>query len=189
MSEQSNLIARNIARFRSERGLSLSALARQTGLSKQTLSTIEQGRGNPTMETLMLISEGLGTSLRRLLTEWGTSVLVERADSGTWRSTELGRQRVLDEVYGSGYVRTWMLRLSRTASTPQGPRATDSPGTLLHLYVVTGQVRTGPIADPVELDVGDFVRFPADTPYYLEPMSREAVVHVVSTVPQIRQLA
>lgn len=188
MSEQNNLISRNIRRFRNERGLSLGELSRRAGLAKQTLSTIEQGRGNPTIETLALIGEALEVSLRRLLTEWGTSVLVERADGEGWRATELGRQRVVDEVYGSGYVRTWMLRLERTASTLPGPKRTEAPGTLLHLYVVEGEVRTGPVADPVMLGVGDFARFPADAPYLLEPLSSSATVHVVSTIPQIRQL-
>lgn len=188
MSEIAYLIARNVRRYRIERDMSLSELARRAGLAKQTLVSLETGKSNPTIDTLSLVAAGLGVSLRRLMTEWGTSLLVERSGEEGWRASELGRQRVLDDVYGSGYVRTWMLSMERSGATPAGPRRTENPGTLLHLYVVEGRVRTGPLSEPVELDVGDFARFPADAPYLMAPLSDRALLHIVSTIPQLRQI-
>ena len=49
------LVARNVRRYRQERAVSIGELARRSGLSKQTLSKIEQGVGNPTVETLALL--------------------------------------------------------------------------------------------------------------------------------------
>ena len=40
-ADKFDLVARNVRRFRHERGYSLSELARRAGLSKQTLSSIE----------------------------------------------------------------------------------------------------------------------------------------------------
>jgi transcriptional regulator with XRE-family HTH domain len=155
-------------------------------LSKQTLSKIEQGAGNPTVETLALLGAALDVSARRLLTEWGTPVFVQRHDAGDWQETSGRAQRILDETYGSGYVRTLVLRLDRSSETAAtiGPHR---PGTLHHLYVISGKVRVGPLADAVDLSAGDFVRFPGDVPHSYRCISERAVAHMVTTQPQVRQ--
>jgi transcriptional regulator with XRE-family HTH domain len=53
--ESSELVARNVRRFRLERGFSIGDLARRSGLSKQTLSKLEMGNGNPTVDTLAAV--------------------------------------------------------------------------------------------------------------------------------------
>nr|ACJ12471.1 DNA binding regulatory protein [Rhodococcus sp. T104] len=186
MSDTNQLVARNVRRYRQERGLSLAELARRSGLSKQTLSKVEQGVGNPTVETLALLGAALDMPARRLLTEWGSPVFVQRRDEDVW-TTEDGRsERILDEVYGSGYVRNHLVRLDRGATTA-GPDASEPPGTLHHVYVISGWLRTGPLTDPVTLEAGDFVRFPGDVPYVYEGLSDDVTAHVVTTLPQLRQ--
>lgn len=186
MSDANQLVARNVRRYRQERGLSLAELARRSGLSKQTLSKVEQGVGNPTVETLALLGTALDMPARRLLTEWGSPVFVQRRDEDVW-TTEDGRsERVLGEVYGSGYVRNHLLRLERGATT-SGPDATEMPGTLHHVYVISGRLRAGPLTEPVTLDAGDFVRFPGDVPYSYECLTDNVTAHVVITLPQLRQ--
>src|SRR5947208_16677633 len=106
LGQENDLVARNVRRFRLERAMSLGELARRSGLSKQTLSKIEQGEGNPTVETLSLLGAALDIPARRLLTEWGTPVYVQRGHEGTWTDRSDWSERLLDEVYGSGYVRT-----------------------------------------------------------------------------------
>lgn len=101
-SEENRLVAENIRRFRLERALSLGELARKSGLSKQTLSKIEQGEGNPTVETLGALAAALDLTTRRLLTQWGTPVFVQRQTEGEWDSGDGWSQRMLDEIYGSG---------------------------------------------------------------------------------------
>jgi transcriptional regulator with XRE-family HTH domain len=53
-------------------------------LSKQTLSKIEEGEGNPTVDTLAQLGAALDMPARRLLTEWGTPVFVQRNDDAEW---------------------------------------------------------------------------------------------------------
>lgn len=62
-----------------------------------------------------------------------------------------------------------------------------APGTLHHLYVISGKVRVGPTSDLVELSAGDFVRFPGDTAHRHLCLSGRAVLHMVTTLPQVRQ--
>ncbi|HJQ45100.1 MAG TPA: XRE family transcriptional regulator [Amycolatopsis sp.] len=183
---ETDLVARNLRRFRLERAMSLGELARRAGLSKQTLSKIEQGSGNPTVETLSLLGAALDVPARRLLTEWGTPVYVQRAAESEWTGAAGRLERILDETYGSGHVRGLVLRLERTGKEPQVIDA-HAAGTLHHLYLITGKLRTGPLAEPVDLAAGDFVRFPGDVPHRHICLSDRVVAHVVTTVPQVRQ--
>jgi transcriptional regulator with XRE-family HTH domain len=184
--EVNTLVARNMRRFRLERAMSLGEVSRRSGLSKQTLSKIEQGEGNPTVETLAQLGAALAMPARRLLTEWGTPVFVQRHDEAEWSEGPVWSERILDEVYGSGYVRTLALRLERSGDEP----AVIEPhpaGTLHHLYVITGKLRTGPVSDPVELVAGDFARFPGDVPHRHICLSDRVTAHMVTTIPQVRQ--
>lgn len=183
---ENQLVARNIHRFRRERAMSLGELARRSGLSKQTLSKIEQGLGNPTVDTLAQLGGALDLPARRFLTEWGTPVYVQRHDEGSWNAHAEWAERILDETYGSGYVRTLVLTLERVGREPQVIDPHPS-GTLHHLYVITGKVRAGPVSEPIDLVAGDFARFPGDTPHLLACLSDRASAHMVTTVPQVRQ--
>ncbi|MYZ34439.1 helix-turn-helix domain-containing protein [Streptomyces sp. SID4917] len=186
LDHENDLVARNVRRFRLERAMSLGELARRSGLSKQTLSKIEQGLGNPTVETLSLLGVALDVPARRLLTEWGTPVYLQRQAEGEWRHAANWTERILDETYGSGYVRTLVLRLVRGDKDPE-PVQPHAAGTLHHLYVVTGKLRTGPLNEPVDLAAGDFVRFPGDVPHRYVCLSERVVAHMVTTIPQVRQ--
>lgn len=55
-----NQIAGNIRGFREKRGLTLTGLAELTGIGKSTLSNLERGSGNPTIETLWRLAQVLG---------------------------------------------------------------------------------------------------------------------------------
>ncbi|MFJ1709608.1 helix-turn-helix domain-containing protein [Kitasatospora sp. NPDC088346] len=188
VGHENELVARNVRRFRLERAMSLGELARRSGLSKQTLSKIEQGSGNPTVETLSLLGAALDVPARRLLTEWGTPVYVQRHDEGEWTDAGNWSERLLDEVYGSGYVRTLVLRLERGGRQPE-PVGPHAAGTLHHIYVITGKLRTGPLSEPVDLAAGDFVRFPGDVPHQHLCLSDRVIAHMVTTLPQVRQIS
>jgi transcriptional regulator with XRE-family HTH domain len=186
--DTNKLVARNIRRFRQERQLSLGELARRAGLSKQTLSKIEQGTGNPTIESVGAIADALQLSVLRLVTEWGTSLFVQRSSAANWDgSDEDWAVRSMDQVYGSGYVRTLILRLRRSHRDHHRSFERGTPGTLHHLYVMSGEVRAGPLKDLVILGPGDFARFPGDTGHEVECLSAEALLHVVTTVPLVPQ--
>src|ERR1700741_3276433 len=96
---QNQLVARNVHRFRRERAMSLGELARRSGLSKQTLSKIEQGLGNPPADPLAHLGAPLDLPARRLRTEWGPPVYVQPHEEGSWFGHMEWSQRILDETY------------------------------------------------------------------------------------------
>ena len=185
MSEQEETIARNIQRLRADQRLTIGELARRASLSKQTLSIIERGAANPTVGTLTAIANGLGTTLRHLIVESGSLVVVRPASTATWTDAVGGESRLLDQIYGYGYVRTSVVKLR---ANHQRPSEILYRGSLHHVYVIEGDVQAGPNDRPVALAPGDFARFPADSPHVLRASSATATVHVVTTFPQISQL-
>ncbi|MFG2044921.1 helix-turn-helix domain-containing protein [Dactylosporangium sp. NPDC048998] len=184
-----DLLARNIRRFREELQISMGELARRSGLSKQTLSKIEQGIGNPTIDSISSIADAMHIPVRRLVTEWGNPLFVQRGAAAAWDEDGAAwALRRMDEVYGSGYVRTLIVRLRRAGQQRQSFTG-GTPGTLHHVYVIMGQVRVGPVKDLVTLGEGDFARFPGDAEHRIVCLSTEATLHVVTTVPQVPQFA
>jgi transcriptional regulator with XRE-family HTH domain len=69
----------SIRRTRLLSGLSLTALASRAGISKSTLSDLESGAGNPSLETLWAIATALGVPVGRLFDEASPPVRVIRA--------------------------------------------------------------------------------------------------------------
>ena len=186
MSDHSELVARNLRQFRTERKMSLGDLSRRCGLSKQTLSTLESGHGNPTIDTLAAVGEALGVSVRRLITEWGSTVLVHRGDDQEVDVRHGIGTIDLDRIWGSGEVRTALLAWEHAPRRPK-PVPAHGFGTLHHIYVLEGDVRCGPEAQPVELGAGDFIQCPADVPHWMSPLASGCRLHVVTTIPRATQ--
>lgn len=56
------LVGRNFARLRRQKGLTQEQVAERSGLSQQYLSGLENGRRNPTVITLHDLAEALGVN-------------------------------------------------------------------------------------------------------------------------------
>jgi transcriptional regulator with XRE-family HTH domain len=180
-----SVVGRNVRRLRSERQLSLGALAQRAGLAKQTLANLERGTGNPTIETLFAISRALGVGATWLLAEWGSPVIVQRSGDVGWEGAPGGRLRRLDGIFGTGAVQSSILELT----APPVPAPAQAPGTQLHAYVLSGRLLAGTVNDRHRLTAGDFIRFPGDVPHLLGASTGSASVHLVTTVPRVQQFA
>ncbi|MDC2948953.1 MULTISPECIES: helix-turn-helix domain-containing protein [Streptomyces] len=184
MSSGNEVVARNVRLLREQRGLSLAELSRQAGLAKQTLSKLEQGAGNPTVDTLFSISTALGVPVTRLVAEREQVMTVQRGADVVWTERDGYASRALDHVYGSGVIENYLVRIEERGGASR--TAESHPvGTLEHLYVVSGRVRVGPVDSPVELSAGDFVRYPGDRPHAYESLEGESLVHIVVSVPRV----
>ena len=56
------LVGKNFARLRREKGLTQEQVEARSGYSQQYLSSLERGRRNPTVITLFELSQALGVS-------------------------------------------------------------------------------------------------------------------------------
>ena len=164
-------IAANVRRLRAERGLSAAGLARASGVARATLAELENGRGNPTVETLYGLASVLGVTLADLLLEVDApAVQVVRAGEGPQVSGGALEARLLRQAAG---VEFYELRV-----LPDRPRRADphAAGTSEQLLVHEGRLRVGPEQAPVELGPGDFVAFDASVAHRYEALGGAPVL-------------
>ena len=143
---------------RDEQGISLSELARRSGIAKGTLSQLESGAGNPTIETVFSLSNALGVPVSSLLNEPPASELVHV------------RSADLDVLTGDAVDLRMLRRLEHPGSLlevyDQQIRAgavqhsTGHPGTEHHV-VLAGRLRIGAHGRQFELGPGDYLAFRA----------------------------
>lgn len=176
------VLAANLRRLRIARHLSLSELARATNVSKATLSSIENGRANPTVDTLAGLAAVLRVSIAELLEELplGEVRVVRGARTRISRLDGIP-QRGIDELVVDGELRLAEISLrARQASEldakPVGSRA--------HLFVLEGKFIAGPVERITELAGGDYASFPTDVPHVYEAGRDPARALLLSQSPR-----
>ncbi|TVL91416.1 helix-turn-helix domain-containing protein [Streptomyces sp. SAJ15] len=171
-------VGAQVRRLREFRGLSVAELARLSGVSRATLSLIESGRGNPTIETVSAVAVALRLPLGDLLVDPTPQSPVLRRGTG---APEVSKQELLDRVGAGGLSEIWRLRIA------QAGRRIDSPphsrGTMERILVLGGVLRLGPVERPVVLGSGDFVFFAADVPHFYEAAEDDVDAVIVMTYP------
>ena len=78
-----SLIAASLRRERARTGLSLTEVARRAGIAKSTLSQLESGTGNPSVETLWALGVALDVPFSRLVDPPKRTIQVIRAGEAT----------------------------------------------------------------------------------------------------------
>src|SRR5271165_752910 len=165
------LIAASLRRERRRTGLSLTEVARQAGIAKSTLSQLESGTGNPSVETLWALAVALGVPFSRLVDPPQRTIQVIRAGEGDVVHAERADyQATLLASCPPGARRD----IYRICAQPGPPREAlpHPPGTVEHVVLSTGRALVGPSDDPVELSPGDYVLYRGDVPHVfaaLEP--------------------
>jgi transcriptional regulator with XRE-family HTH domain len=172
----------NLRRLRARRGLTLGALAEESGIAKATLSNLERGIGNPTLETLFALARGLGFPLGDLLADEDVaSLTLVRRDDTPVISGDAVDLRLLTRFAGGPSVTEIYDFTAR-----QGKRqiSLGHPG-VENICVKQGVLRTGSVSAPVELQIGDFVSFAAQTEHFYEAVGGDVeavlVLHYPST--------
>ncbi|MBB6555908.1 XRE family transcriptional regulator [Nonomuraea rubra] len=157
-------IAAAIRRERDRAGMSLTELARRSGLAKSTLSQLESGSGNPSLETLWALGVALGVPFSRLVDPPRPAVRLIRAGEGpAVHSGHAGYTATLLASSPPGARRD----LYRVEAQPGESRRSDPhmPGTVEHLVIGVGRALAGPLDEPVELGPGDYLSYPGDAPH------------------------
>jgi transcriptional regulator with XRE-family HTH domain len=159
------VLAANLRRLRIARHLSLSDLARATGMSKATLSGVESGRSNPTIGTLTSLTDALRVSLGELLEELPLGeIRVVRAANCRPESRDGVRWRALDALADDNVEVAELALESRHLYEPE-PKAA---GSRANVYVLQGKLLAGPVERVTELTMGDYASFPIDVPHVYE---------------------
>lgn len=163
-------VGARIRALREARGLSLSGLAAEAGIGKGTLSELETGQRNPTLDTLYAVATPLGVPMAALMDDHDGAMLV---DDGIVTV----RLRVVREP-----GRTTEVYLLRLAPGVERRSPAHVAGVEERLVVLTG---TGEVEHGGGVDgfgPGDHVHFAADRPhaYRAGPEGFEAVDVIVT---------
>jgi transcriptional regulator with XRE-family HTH domain len=151
-------VAANVRALRVARGMSLGDLASASGAGKATLSRIEAGRANPTVETLYALADALGVAFGALTAEAAPAARHVRAGDVP-RVGGSVEARVLTQIAGGALVEALEITF------PAGQLRSSSPhpaGVTEHLLLIDGRLRAGPVDAPTDLEAGDVLRFAGD---------------------------
>lgn len=158
-------LARNLKRWRGERGYTLDALAARSGVSRGMIIQIEQARTNPSVGTTVKLADALGVSITTLLDyEKGPQVRVVPPEQAVrlW-STEAGSSTtLLVGTEARGPLEMWHWRLAPGDGSASDPHPA---GTVEMLHVTAGELTL--VVDGTEYPVpaGTSVSFEAATPH------------------------
>ena len=160
----SEQIAAALKRERVRAGLSLSEVARRAGIGKSTMSGLETGTGNPSLETMWALAAALDIPLARLLDPPPHEVALQH----------VGEMPSLPSTTAN-YVAT-LLSPSPAHSRrdiyfiqaePGEPRESQPhpQGTIEPVILGNGAARIEVLGQSFELGVGDYLTHPGDQPH------------------------
>lgn len=164
------LVATSLRRERARAGLSLTELARQAGIAKSTLSQLEAGTGNPSLETLWALAVALGVPLSRLIDPPRRAVQLIRADEGPAMRTEGAEYSAVMLASCPPGARRDLYRVRARPGAPYVARP-HVAGTIEHLVLGSGRALAGPVGEAVELGPGDYLMYPGDVPHVFDALA------------------
>jgi transcriptional regulator with XRE-family HTH domain len=173
-----SLIAASIRRERDRAGLSLTELARRAGIAKSTLSQLESGVGNPSVETLWALGVALGVPFSRLVDQPRPAVRVIRSGEGPVTYSERASYAATLLASCPPHARRDIYRIE---VQPGEPRLSDphNPGAAEHVVLSTGRALIGPVGEPAELGPGDYIVYPGDAPHIFKALEPDTTAVLI----------
>lgn len=167
MEELRTRIARTLRREREAANLSVSELARRAGVSKATVSQLESGAGNPSVETLWALGVALGVPFAVLVDQQTNAPTLIRADdlAGVPSAAAAYSATLLSASPPGARRDVYLIQ-----AEPGDARRSDPhhPGTIEHVVLIAGQALIGPIGEPVLLNPGDYLTYAGDALHIFE---------------------
>lgn len=168
-------IGARVRQERQSRRWTLDQLAEAAGVSRRMVVNVEQGAANPSVGTLLRISDALGVGLPALVERPEPKpVKVTRHGDGAvlWSSDRGGRGVLVAGTSPPDVAELWDWTLG-----PGDHHASEAhtPGTKELIQVRHGTITVEVAGQPVTLDVGDAVAFGGDVPHsYANPGPQSA---------------
>ncbi|WP_179105651.1 helix-turn-helix domain-containing protein [Vreelandella utahensis] len=168
-------LASNLKRTRLLQGLTLSGLAQQSGIAKSTLSRLETGEGNPTIDTLWALANALKVPFGELVAG-GEGSLSESQSSDDHGALV----RLMERTFGERLIETYRMELPAGHIRRSNAHA---PGVRERVVVLEGCLLAGSAARPQRLNPGESCEYPADVEHLYGAMDASAVAMVFIEYP------
>ena len=157
-------------RWRTERGLTLAAVAERSGLNVGYLSQIENDKASPSLDALAAVADALGVPAAWfLLSETAPPRVVRAAERPVTELAEVpgGRVERVDGGLSRGFS---IVKVSAPPGTATGAHA---HGGEEHHLVVSGRWRVRQGDHEIELGPGDYVAWDGTFPHDAEVIGDE----------------
>jgi XRE family transcriptional regulator, regulator of sulfur utilization len=152
-------IGARLRALRQRHELSLGALAARSGLGKGTLSELETGHRNPTIETLFAVTTALGVPVSAALPPGETQAPDEPVIVVGAAIEAVLVDRFVDVLATTELYRVAIAAGRRQRSAPHAPGVTE------HWIVYEGVLDLGPDDAQITLAAGKSASFAADVPH------------------------
>ncbi|GAA1878071.1 XRE family transcriptional regulator [Paeniglutamicibacter psychrophenolicus] len=164
-------VAVALRRERERAGLSLSEVARRAGIGKSTLSQLESGAGNPSVETMWALSTAFGVPLSALLDPPRPAVTVIRAGEGPRLASGSAdyAAALLAPSPPNARRDIYLITAEPGAIKHSEPHA---PGTVEHIIMSAGRARNTVAGNATELGPGDYMSYPGDQAHDFEALEK-----------------
>jgi transcriptional regulator with XRE-family HTH domain len=162
-------IAAALRRERARAGLSLTELARRAGIAKSTLSQLESGAGNPSVETLWALGVALEVPFSQLVEPPTPHVRVVRAGEALGIPSEHAAFTGTLLAAGTPHTRrdVYLIELEPGSVRQAEPHI---QGSVEHVVVAAGRMRAGPTGAAIELGPRDYATFRGDIAHSYEAL-------------------
>ncbi|MER6143640.1 XRE family transcriptional regulator [Streptomyces sparsogenes] len=180
-------LARNLKRWRNERGFTLDALAARSGVSRGMIIQIEQARTNPSVGTTVKLADALGVSITTLLDyESGPQVQLVPAEQAVrmWSTDAGSYTALLVGTEARGPLELWEWRLTPGEGSDSDPHP---PGTFELLHVTAGELTLTVGGETYAVPAGSSAAFEASVPHGYRNDGTETVTMTMAvSVPPAR---
>ncbi|NEB79323.1 helix-turn-helix domain-containing protein [Streptomyces sp. SID14478] len=160
-------VGRRLKLRRMERGLSLSELARRSGVGKGTLSELESGLRNPTLETLYALTTALGSPLSVVLDDPPRGVAEQAGGVSGSAVTAALLERFEDDGAATDVFRVTIAAGAVQDSAAHVPHTTES------LMILAGTAVVGLPDAPQTVGPGGHAHWRADVPHVYRALDGE----------------
>lgn len=155
-----------LRRLRTQRGVTLTELAEQTGISKSTLSRLETGQRNPSLELLLPLAQSYRVPLDDLVgaPEVGDPRVRLKPRRANGRT-------VVPLTRNPGGIQAWKIVIPKTKSEPE----LKSHEGYEWLYVLSGRMRLLLGDHDLIVTPGEVAEFDTQVPHWFGSTGHEAV--------------
>jgi transcriptional regulator with XRE-family HTH domain len=164
--EEGSHLGATIQRLRKAYNMSLGDLSEHSGVAKSIISQIERNETNPTLSTVMKLSRALDTTVDEVLRSEMKSLFIDHqsksgipvleSQDGLCRLAIAGPLNLVD------FFQWYDFHAKPKGVLESSPHP---PGTIEHLYLVSGELEVTTGGETKTLRQGEALRFRADVPH------------------------
>jgi XRE family transcriptional regulator, regulator of sulfur utilization len=164
--DEGQALGQTIQRLRKAYNMSLGELSEQSGVAKSIISQIERNETNPTISTVVRLSKALDTTIDEVLRGESKSLFIEHqsksgvpileSQDGLCRLAIAGPLNLVD------FFQWYDFHAKPGGVLESNPHP---PGTVEHLYLVTGELDVTTGGETQSVGQGETLRFKADIPH------------------------